>query len=118
MSLEEITLGLFAASNGLRIAAYVPQIRKAAIDENGVSAISYATWLLFLLAHLSTIAYALVNREDGWLAGCFAANALCCTLIVVFAFWNRCRHTRRLRQASCLATGVQVEAHSIGAGAG
>src|SRR5262249_53933814 len=28
---------------------------------------SFMTWILFLLAHLSTVAYALVNRSDwGW----------------------------------------------------
>jgi hypothetical protein len=51
----------------MRVVAYVPQILKAAADKNGASSISAATWLLFLVAHLSTVAYALVNRSDsGW----------------------------------------------------
>ena len=41
MSLEEITLALFAACNSVRVVAYVPQILKAAADQNGASAISY-----------------------------------------------------------------------------
>ena len=78
MTLEEITLGGFAACNSLRIFAYIPQIRKAARDENGASAISYTTWILFFIAHLSTVAYAIVNRSDWGLATCFAVNAACC----------------------------------------
>ncbi len=71
MQLEEITLGLFAACNSLRVLAYLPQIRKAAFDKNGASAISYTTWSLFLVAHVSTIAYAVVNRSDLWMASLF-----------------------------------------------
>src|SRR5262245_23552488 len=69
MSLEEITLALFAACNSFRLVAYVPQILKAASDKNGASSISYMTWFLFLLAHLSTVAYAVVNRSDWGVGG-------------------------------------------------
>ena len=95
MSLEQFTLAVFALSNGLRVFAYIPQIRKAAIDENGASAISFTTWTLFLIAHLSTVAYALVNRADWGLAACFTANAACCLAIVVVAYRNRRRFARR-----------------------
>jgi hypothetical protein len=78
MSLEEITLALFAAFNSIRVVAYVPQIFKAANDKNGASSISFMTCFLFLLAHLSTVAYALINRSDWGLAACFAVNAVCC----------------------------------------
>jgi hypothetical protein len=88
MQLEEITLALFATCNSLRVLAYLPQIHKAAVDKNGASAISRATWSLFLLAHASTIAYALVNRSDLWLALCFAGNALCCVVILAIAWWK------------------------------
>jgi hypothetical protein len=47
MALEDITLALFAVCNSIRVFAYVPQIRKAALDRNGASAISYTTWALF-----------------------------------------------------------------------
>jgi hypothetical protein len=40
MSLEEITLALFAACNSIRVVAYVPQIFKMANDKNGASSIS------------------------------------------------------------------------------
>src|SRR5262245_44816671 len=37
MSLEEITLALFAACNSFRVVAYIPQLLKAANDKNGAS---------------------------------------------------------------------------------
>lgn len=97
MPLEEITLALFAACNSIRIFAYIPQIRKAAIDQNGASAISFTTWALFLIAHVSTVAYALINRADWGMAACFAGNALCCVAILAVAYRNR--HAARLRSS-------------------
>jgi hypothetical protein len=97
MQLEEITVALFAASNSFRIFAYIPQMRKAAVDKNGASAISYTTWVLFLVANLSTVAYALVNRSDWGLAACFGGNAICCMAILAIAYWKRRDHGRRLR---------------------
>ena len=106
MSLEEITLTLFAACNSFRVIAYVPQILKAANDKNGASSISFMTWFLFLLAHLSTVAYALINRSDWGLAVCFAINAVCCVAILAIAYWKRHRHAKLLcntgRPAVCV----------------
>ena len=108
MSLEEITLALFAACNSFRLLAYLPQIFKAASDKNGASSISFMTWSLFLLAHLSTVAYALVNRSDWGLATCFAVNAICCVAILAVAYWKRRRHVKRLyhkdRPALCVGS--------------
>jgi hypothetical protein len=106
MTLEEITLSAFAACNSLRVIAYIPQIRKAATDENGASAISYTTWILFLVAHLSTVAYAIINRSDWGLAVCFAGNAICCLIIVAIAYCKRRRHSRCLRYGRPLAVGA------------
>ena len=64
MSLEEITLALFAACNSFRVVAYVPQILKAANDKNGASSISFITWLLSLLARLSTVAHQGEERQE------------------------------------------------------
>jgi hypothetical protein len=89
MPLEEITLALFAACNSIRVVAYVPQVLKAATDRNGASSISMMTWALFLVAHLSTVAYALVNRADLGLATCFAVNAACCGAILGIVWWKR-----------------------------
>src|SRR5262245_3322580 len=92
MPLEEITLALFAACNSVRVVANVPTILKATNDKNGASSISFMTWFLFLLTHLSTVAYALVNRSDWGLAACFAVNAVCCIAILAVAYWKRRRH--------------------------
>ena len=95
MPLEEITLALFAACNSIRVMAYLPQIHRAATDKNGASSISFMTWLLFLLANLSTVAYALINRSDWGLAACFSVNALCCAAILAVACWKRWSHARQ-----------------------
>ena len=92
--LEDMTMAAFAACNGLRIFAYLPQMRKAAKDPNGASAISFTTWSLFLVANLSTAAYAIVNQSDWWMAGCFVLNAVCCLLILVIAAFKAVRHAR------------------------
>ena len=102
MRLEDITLALFAACNFIRLFAYLPQIYKAATDKNGASAISYTTWGLFLIAHLSTIAYALVNRADWWLAVCFTGNALCCIAILAVAYRKSVAHARASNLAASL----------------
>ncbi|UPJ47382.1 PQ-loop repeat-containing protein [Bradyrhizobium sp. 200] len=94
MRLEDITLTLFAACNFIRLFAYFPQIYKTATDKNGASAISYTTWGLFLIANLSTVAYALVNRADWWLAACFTCNALCCLAILAVAYRRGHSHAR------------------------
>jgi hypothetical protein len=108
MSLEEITLALFAACNSVRVLAYLPQIHKAATDRNGASSISLMTWFLFLLAHLSTVAHALVNRSEWALASCFAVNAIFCAAILGIAYWKRRRHAERAHNtnqpALCVAT--------------
>jgi hypothetical protein len=74
--------------------AYLPQIHKAATDKNGACSISLTTWGLFLVAHLSTVAYAIINRSDWGLAACFVINALCCVAILLIAFWKRRSHVR------------------------
>jgi uncharacterized protein with PQ loop repeat len=99
MTLEEMTLTLFAVCNGARIVAYLPQLLKAATDKNGASSISLMTWFLFGIANLSTVAYALVNQSDWWLAACFAGNALCCVAIVLITSWKRRSHALHARPA-------------------
>jgi hypothetical protein len=96
MPLEEITLALFTACNSVRVVAYLPQIHKAATDKNGASSVSFMTWMLFLVAHLSTVAYALVNRSDWGLAACFSINAICCVAILVVGYRTRRIHAKRL----------------------
>jgi hypothetical protein len=94
VQLEDITFAVFAACNGIRLVAYLPQIHRTAMDPNGASSVSCATWVLFLLGHLSTIAYALVNRSDSTLAACFTSNAVCCIIILAVVNWKRPKHAK------------------------
>jgi hypothetical protein len=91
-TLEQLTLAAFTVCNSIRVVAYVPQIRKAAFDKHGAGAISYTTWSLFLIANLSTVGYALVNRGDVALALCFGGNAICCVAILVLAMRSKYRY--------------------------
>ena len=84
--------GVYQHSRGCLRAAD-PQ---AGNDKNGASSISFMTWSLFLLAHLSTVAYAIINRSDWGSAACFAINAACCAAILVIAYWKRRSHAKWL----------------------
>ena len=99
MQLEDVTFAMFAACNAIRLVAYLPQIHKAAKDLNGASSVSCTTWTLFLLGHLSTVAYALVNRSDWVFAACFASNAVCCIAILAVVNWKRRNYPKAIRKA-------------------
>ena len=74
MTFADITLAVFTICNSIRIVAYVPQITKAATDQDGAQAISFTTWGLFLVSNSSAVAYALVNKADWMLASMFLAK--------------------------------------------
>jgi len=111
--LEDLTLALFAASNAFRLVAYIPQIKKAAKDRHGASAISYTTWSLFLAANMSTVAYAVVNRADWWLAACFSSNAVCCIAILAVAYWKAHCHARAFSPRSETETQLLIQAAGL-----
>lgn len=87
----DIALAAFALCNSIRVFAYVPQIVSVARDRNGATAISYTTWGLFALSHLSTVAYAILTLDDWRMAAVFAANAACCTIILGLTALKRAR---------------------------
>jgi hypothetical protein len=89
MTLTDLTLMAFTLCNVVRVEAYLPQIWKAAIDENGAKAVSCLSWGLFLVSHLSTAAYALVDRGDWGMASIFLANAAGCAAICLIATYKR-----------------------------
>ena len=60
----DIALVVFTACNTARVFAYLPQIVKINQDTQGATAISYATWGLFGVSHLSTVAYAVLVVDD------------------------------------------------------
>jgi uncharacterized protein with PQ loop repeat len=87
----DIALAAFALCNSIRVFAYVPQIVSVARDRNGATAISYTTWGLFALSHLSTVAYAILTLDDWRMAAVFAANAACCTIVLGLTALKRAR---------------------------
>lgn len=112
MTVADITLAVFTLFNSLRFLAYVPQIAKAIKDQSGAEAISFGTWALFLVSHLSAMAYAIVNQGDWAMAILFLSNAVGCGVIIMIAGWKRSRHRRlrpRLQPAAATADGIAVD---------
>ena len=109
MTVADITLAVFTLFNSLRFLAYVPQIAKAIKDQSGAEAISFGTWALFLVSHLSAMAYAIVNQGDWAMAILFLSNAVGCGVIIMIAGWKRSQHRRlRLQPAAATADGIAV----------
>lgn len=97
MTSAELALAAFGLCNSLRVVAYVPQIVTIARDKGGASGVSYTTWTLFAVSHLSTVAYALLTLGDWGMAAVFGANTLCCGAILVLTALRR--RALRLEQA-------------------
>ncbi|HWB45850.1 MAG TPA: PQ-loop domain-containing transporter [Hyphomicrobiaceae bacterium] len=97
MTGSEFILLFFTVCNGLRLLAYVPQIVRAARDRTGVEALSFSTWALFLIANVSAVAYALVNKDDWAMAIVFLGNGLGCTTILLVGVWKRLEHRKKAR---------------------
>lgn len=89
---------IFTFMNSVRILAYVPQMLAAAKDTNGASGISYSTWALFLVSHLTTITYAVVCLGDIAMSFIFLGNALACLTIIVITFVKRQQHSTQLME--------------------
>lgn len=96
MVLTDITMFAFSGLNSLRMIAYIPQIVSAARDGNGCPAISYSTWAMFMAAHVSAVAYSLVNVQDTHMALVFTVNATCCAAILAVVFFKRRQYARRM----------------------
>jgi uncharacterized protein with PQ loop repeat len=101
----DLALGVFSICNTLRVFAYLPQIMKIGRDTQGAVAISYTTWALFGVSHLSTVAYAVVVVDDWRMAVIFGANTLCCLAILGLTAWKRAlfRTTRKAVAAAELS---------------
>ncbi len=109
MSAGELALLAFTACNSLRVLAYLPQILRIARDTGGAAAISYTTWSLFALSHLSTVAYAALTLRDTTMVLVFAANTACCLAIVGATFWKR----RALRRREAAAPVPEASGGSV-----
>lgn len=110
MLLSDLTLLTFTISNALRVFAYMPQIVSAARDRNRCAGISCSTWGMFLVGHVSAFAYAVVNIQDATMAMTFAANAMCCLVILGVALIKR---RGAVRQMSTTAATVATRDKSI-----
>ncbi len=94
-----VVFTLFTFMNSIRIFAYVPQLLKVTDDKNGASAISYSTWTLFFLSHLTTVAFAIFYVGDLVMALIFSGNALACFAILLATFVKRRKHAAGLNGA-------------------
>jgi PQ loop repeat len=79
----------FTICNGLRLVSYLPQIHRIARDTNGASAISYSTWMLWLVANASTAVYSFSNLGDATMAWVNGLNALCCAIVIILTAYKR-----------------------------
>ena len=91
MTAADISLIAFTACNALRIAAFLPQMLKLANHPGAAPSFSYASWLLFAAAHLSTAAYGQFVVGDRVLVVLSMFSALCCVVLIGIALWRRRR---------------------------
>jgi hypothetical protein len=104
MAAPDLTLAAFTFFNTLRLASYLPQLWRIAQDTNGATAISYASWIIWIGANASTGAYAWVNLGDRWLAFISTFNAACCLAVCMLTAWKR----RQWRRANDTRAGRPV----------
>ncbi|MBZ9994219.1 hypothetical protein [Mesorhizobium sp. BH1-1-4] len=91
MTFADFSFYLFTGLNGIRITSYLPQMIAVARDRNGASAISYATWAMWVTANGSTGLYALVNLHDPVMAAINVMNAGCCLVVIALTASKRRR---------------------------
>ena len=116
MTLSEASLLAFTAFSGIRLVSYFPQIYRVARDRNGASAISYATWAVWIGCHVSTGLYAAVNLGDGLLAAASLLYALCCLAVIAITASKRRRSRQYLvhgaENPDAAAAAAEHEAHN------
>lgn len=107
----EVALGLFTVCNMARVFAYLPQILKICRDQQGAAAISYATWGLFRLSHLSTVGYAVLVVADWRMAVVFAANTFCCVSILGLTARKRALFKASQRNVDAIGSSRDAAVH-------
>lgn len=107
MTSADFAVALFAACNSARVLAYIPQVVRVARDRDGARAISCLTWGSFMVANLSTVAYALIVVSDWRMAAIFGSNTLCCLVVVTLTACKRVR-LRRLDPGAAVAGLAQT----------
>ncbi len=96
MTLTDATFTAFTFFNALQIFSYIPQIVAVARDRNGATAISYSSWIIWLTGAAATVAYAMINIWDVWLALVNAIHAVCCLIVILLTAFKRHREPRPL----------------------
>jgi uncharacterized protein with PQ loop repeat len=96
MHAETIIIVAFSVTNFFRLFAYLPQIALL-LSERDTSAVSVATWLLFLVSNGMTALYAVIVAADMTMSLVFLANTICCATIVGLVHWKR-RKRRQFAQ--------------------
>lgn len=91
VSTENLIVLAFLVTNAGRVLAYLPQIAAIARDRNRAAAVSCATWTLFLVSNLASALYAGLISMDIAMMVPFAANTVCCAMIVGLLCWKRSR---------------------------
>jgi uncharacterized protein with PQ loop repeat len=89
MTLADYSMTAFAALNGARVLAYMPQIICIYRCRNRAAAVSLMTWLMFTAANVATVAYALTVSFDLVVAFVFGLNALFCFVITALVAFRR-----------------------------
>ena len=89
MTVSEYSFVAFATLNSARLIAYFPQAIRIYSDVNGAKAVSVSTWLLFAVANVAIVSYALTVVKDALVATVFSLNSIGCLVIVGFTVWKR-----------------------------
>lgn len=91
ISASDLIIWAFTVVNSARLIAYVPQIQVLLRCTDIPVGISASTWALFLIANLTTVAYAAIVLGEMWMAAIFAGNAIACLTIVALIIMRRRR---------------------------
>jgi hypothetical protein len=89
MTVAEYSMTAFAILNGVRIAAYVPQLRRVYRDPHGAAAVSITTWFLFAAANAATVFYAVAVAQDTLVAAIFSLNTAGCLAVAILTARKR-----------------------------
>lgn len=89
MTVAEIALYAFSFVNAVRVFSYIPQIIKIWRDKSGASGVSYTTWGMFTISHLTTVTYAIYVVNDWKMALVFVGNFISCVLILGLTAWKQ-----------------------------
>jgi len=93
MHTETVIIVAFSIANAFRLLAYLPQIMLL-LKQNDTSAVSTATWTLFLVSNAVTALYAARVTADATMCVVFFANTLCCAAIVALVHGKRWKSRR------------------------